>query len=63
MLLHDIIWILMQHSRSWSMLTLDVFLTVINLIYKNLFYHQPFDGSLIINKLKLFVHKKKYMFG
>ena len=53
----------MQHSRSWSMLTLDVFLTVINLIYKNLFYHQPFDGSLIINTLKLFVNKKKYMFG
>ena len=33
-------------SRSWF--TQDMFLTVINLIYENLFYHQPFNGLLII---------------
>ena len=41
------------------MFTLDAFLTVINLIYKNLFNHQPFDGlSIIINTIKLFTQKK-----
>ena len=46
------------------MFTLDVFLIVINLIYKNLFYHQPFDGlSIIINTIKLFAIKKEYKFG
>ena len=55
MLLNGIVWTIMQHSGSWSMFTLDAFLTVINLIYKNLFYHQPFDGlSTIINTVKLF---------
>ena len=53
----------MQHSRSWITFTLDAFLTVNNLIYKNLFYHQPFDGlSIIINTIKLFA-KKEYKFG
>ena len=53
----------MQHSRSSSMFTLDTFLTLITLIYKNLFYHQPFDGlSIIINTIKL-VAKKEYKFG
>ena len=39
------------------MFTLDTFLTVINLIYKNLFY---LDDSLliIINTIKLFAKKK-----
>ena len=41
MLLNGIIWIIMQHSRNWSTFTVDGFLTVINLIYKMLFYHQP----------------------
>ena len=46
------------------MIVLDTFLTVINLIYKNLFYHQPFDGlSIIINTIKLFAIKKEYKFG
>ena len=41
------------------MFTLGVFLTVINLIYENLFNHQPFDGlSVIINTIKLFAKKK-----
>ena len=45
------------------MFTLDVFLTVINLIYKNLFYHQPFEGlAIIINTTKLFA-KKEHKFG
>ena len=40
------------------MFTLDAFLTVINLIYKNLFNHQPFAGLLImINTNKLFAEK------
>ena len=38
-------------------------LTVINLIYKNLFNCQPFDGlSIIIITIKLFA-KKEYRFG
>ena len=42
------------------MSTLDAFLTVINLIYKNLFYDQLFDGlSIINNTIKLFAKKKK----
>ena len=46
------------------MFTLNVFLIVINLIYENLFYHQPFDGiSIIINTFKLFAIKKEYKFG
>ena len=53
--LNGIIWIIMQHSRNWSTFTLDAFLTVINLIYKNLFNHELFDGlSIIINTIKLF---------
>ena len=45
----------MQHLRNWSTFTLDAFLTVINLIYRNLFNHQPYDGlSIIINTIKLF---------
>ena len=33
-------------------------MTVINLIYKNLFFHQPFDGlSIIINAIKLFAKR------
>ena len=40
------------------MFTLDAFLTVINLIYKNIFNHQPFDGlSIIINTIKLLSKK------
>ena len=63
MLLNGIIWIIMQHSRNWSMFTLGVFLTVINLIYENLFNHQPFDGlSVIINTFKLFAKKKGFRF-
>ena len=53
----------MQHSRSWSTFTLDAFLTVIKLIYKNLFNHQPFDSlSIIINTIKSFA-KKEDKFG
>ena len=45
------------------MFTRDEFLTVINLIYKKLFNHQPFDGlSITINTIKLFA-KKEYKFG
>ena len=59
--LNGTIWIIMQHSRSWSMFTLDALLTVINLIYKNLIKpFQPFDGlSIIINDIK-FLLKKEY---
>ena len=58
MLLNVIVWTIMQNSRSWSAFTLDAFLTVINLIYKNLFFHQPFDGlSIIINAIKLFAKR------
>ena len=40
------------------MFALDAFLTVINLIYKNLFNLQPFVGlSIIINTIKLFAKK------
>ena len=56
--LHGSIWIIMQHSRSCSTFTLDAFLTAINLIYKNLFNHEPFDGlSTVINTIKLFAKK------
>ena len=41
------------------MFILDFLLTVINLIYKNLFNHQAFDGlSIIISTVK-----KEYKFG
>ena len=55
----------MQHLRSWITFTLDEFLTVINLIYKNIFFYQPFDGFSVINTIKLFAKKKgsKYNFG
>ena len=49
--------------KKLSTFTLDVFLIGINLIYKSLFNHQPFDSSSIINTLKLFAKKKKYKFG
>ena len=43
--------------------TLDAFLTVINLVHKHLFNHQPFDGlSIIINTIKLLA-KKEQKFG
>ena len=58
MLLSGIIWIIMEHSRSWSTFTLDAFLTIINMIYKYLFYHQTFDDlSIIINIIKLLAKK------
>ena len=45
------------------MFTLDAFLTVINLIYKNIFNHKPFDGlSIIINTINFFA-KKEYKSG
>ena len=55
----------MQHLRSWITFTLDEFLTVINLIYKNIFFYLPFDGFSVINTIKLFAKKKrsKYNFG
>ena len=37
-----------MQPRSGSWFTQEMFLTAINLIYKNLFYHQPFNGLLII---------------
>ena len=56
--LNGIIYIIIQHSRSRSTFTLDAFLTVINLIYKNRFNHQPFHGlSIIISTFKLFAKK------
>ena len=39
------------------MFTLDTFLTVINLIYKNLFYLDD-SLSIIINTIKLFAKKR-----
>ena len=45
--------------KKLSTFTLDVFLIAINFIYKSLFNHQPFDGSSIINALKLFAKKKR----
>ena len=46
------------------MFTLDAFLTVIDLIYKNLFNHQPFDGlSIIINTIIFCQKKKEYKCG
>ena len=60
MLLNGIVWIIMQHSKNWSTFTLDAFWIVFSLIYKNLFYHQPFDGlSIIINTIRLFPKKHK----
>ena len=56
--LNGIIWIIMQHSRSWSTFTLDAFLTVSNLICKSAFNNQPFDGLSIINTLKLLAKKR-----
>ena len=57
MLVNGIIGIIMS-PRSWSMFTLDAFLTIINLIYQNLFYHKSFDGlSITINTIKLFAKK------
>ena len=47
----------MQHLRSRTTPTLVMFLTVINLIYKNLFYHQPFEP--FINAINLFAKKKQ----
>ena len=58
MSLNGIIWIIMQQSRSWNMFTPDAFLTVINLISKNLFNHPFFDGLTIINTMKLFAKKR-----
>ena len=57
MSLNGIIWIIMQQSRSWSMFTLDAFLTVINLISKILFNHQSFDGLTTTITMKLFTKK------
>ena len=55
--LNGIIWIIM--SRNLSTLTLEAFLTIINLIYENLFNHQPLNGlSVIINAIKLFAKKR-----
>ena len=54
--LNGIIWIRMQHSRSWNMIVLDTLLTVINLIYKNLFYHQPF---LMVYQYYKVIRKKR----
>ena len=36
------------------MFIVDAFLTLINLIYKNLSNHQPFDGLSIIKTITLF---------
>ena len=60
MLLYDIVSTIMQHSSLWSTFTVDAFLTVINLICKSLFYHQPFKG--LSSAIKLFA-KKKYKVG
>ena len=43
----------------WSTFTLDAFLTVIDVIYKDLFCHRPFDGLSIIIKNYQIVCKKK----
>ena len=59
MLLNGIVWIIMEHLRSRTTSTLVMFLTVINLIYKKLFYHQPFEP--FINAIKLFAKKKNNM--
>ena len=59
MLLNGIMWIIMQQSGSYSMFTLDPPLTVFNLIYKSLFYHERFGVlSIIINTIKLFAKKR-----
>ena len=61
-----IIWIIMQHLNnvtSWNIFTLDVLLTVIRLIYKNLFSRQAFNGlSVIFSTIKFFA-KKENRFG
>ena len=59
MLLNGIVWIIMEHLRSRTTSTLVMFLTVINLIYKKLFYHQPFEP--FINAIRLFAKKNKNM--
>ena len=59
MLLNGIVWIIIQHSKNWSTFTLDAFLIVFSLIYKNLFYHQPFDVLSIL----LDYFQKKHKFG
>ena len=60
--LNGIIWIIMQQPKRLSTFTLGAFVTVINLIYKSLFDHQPFIGlSTILNSIKLFA-KKEYKF-
>ena len=41
------------------MFTLDGFLTLINLIYKSLFCHQPFDDLLIYHQYNQSICKKK----
>ena len=52
----------MQQPKRLSTFTLGAFVTVINLIYKSLFGHQPFIGlSTILNSFKLFA-KKEYKF-
>ena len=57
MWLNDRIWIIMQHSRSWSAFTLDAISTVINLIYvKNL--STVYQLSILSNYLQ----KKEYKF-
>ena len=49
--LNGTIWIIMQHAGSvYSRFVFDL----INLIYQNLFNHQPLDGFLVINTIKLF---------
>ena len=59
MALSGIISIIMQHSRNCSTFNLNAFLTVTNLIYKNLFNLQTSDGlSIIINAIKLFAKKE-----
>ena len=56
--LNGIIWIIMQHTKSSSTFSVDAFLTVINLLCKNIFNYQPSDGlSIIINTIKLFARK------
>ena len=41
----------------------DGFLTVINLFYKNLFYHQPFEGLSIIIKVLMTLSMHKPLFS
>ena len=58
MTLNGIIWVTMKHSRNRTTFTLDEVLTVINLIYKNLFNHQPYHAlSIIVKTIKLLAKK------